>query len=156
VEIQAIVKRKGRIRAGRGFSRGELREVNLSVKEALKLGIPVDVRRSTRHDENIEILRSFLTKSLQAKKPPRPAETVSHIKARKKSESKEVETMLNLTQVPGIGEKRAQQLKNLGIDSIEKLVKADPKEISKRLRVTERSVSKWIADAKQILSHKEN
>jgi len=60
MKLQAIVKRKRRIRAGRGFSRGELREVNLSVKEALKLGIPVDVRRSTRHDENVDILRSFL------------------------------------------------------------------------------------------------
>jgi len=156
MKIQAIVKRKGRIRAGRGFSREELGEVKLSIKEALKLGIPVDVRRSTRHDKNIEILKSFLTKSLQAKKPPRPAETVSGIKAKKKNETKEDKTILNLTQVPGIGEKRAQQLKNVGIDSIEKLAKADPEEISKRLRVTEKLASKWIADAKQILSQRKN
>ena len=67
--IRALVKRKRRVRPGRGFSRAELREAGLSVKEALKLGIPVDVRRSTRHEENIEALRSFLVRGPWAKKP---------------------------------------------------------------------------------------
>lgn len=149
MKIQAIVKRKRRIRAGRGFSRGELREVNISVKEALKLRIPVDIRRSTRHDENINILKSFLAESLQAEKAPTP------VKERKKGKGKEVKVTRNLTQVHGIGEKRAQQLKNIGIDSIEKLVEADPKEVSKSLGFSEKSVSKWISNAKQVLSHGE-
>ena len=68
MKIQAIVKRKRRIRLGRGFSRAELKEVGLSVKEALTLGIPVDVRRSTKHDENLKTLRSFLAKGPQAEK----------------------------------------------------------------------------------------
>ncbi len=150
MKLQALVKRKRRIRTGRGFSKGELKEVNLSIKEALKLGIPVDVRRSTRHDENIEILKSFLAENLQVKKSAKPAEAVSDIKVRKKR-NKEVKTISNLTQLQGIGEKRAQQLRNLGIDSIEKLAKADPKEISENLRVSEKLVSKWISDAKQML-----
>ena len=70
MRIQALVKRKRKVRTGRGFSREELREVNLSIKDALKIGIPVDIRRSTKHDENIEILKSFLTESLKAKKNP--------------------------------------------------------------------------------------
>ena len=152
MKIQAIVKRKRRIRAGRGFSRGELREVNLSVKEALKLGIPVDIRRSTVHDENIDVLKSFLAETLQAKKSL-TSEAVVHAKERKRS--KEVKVTHNLTQVPGIGEKRAQQLKIMGIDSIEKLAEADPKELSKKLKVSEKSVSKWISNAKRFLSHEE-
>jgi large subunit ribosomal protein L13e len=77
VRIWAIVKRKRRIRPGRGFSRAELKEVNLSVKEALKLGIPVDVRRSTKHDENVEILRSYIAKSPYAKKSLPTTESAS-------------------------------------------------------------------------------
>ena len=150
MKIQALVKRKRRIRTGRGFSKGELREVNLSVREALKLGIPVDVRRSTKHNENIKILKSYLTESLHAEKPSRPAKIRSK-SVKKKSEEKAGETMLDLTRVPGIGQKRAQQLKNAGINSVEKLAEADPKELSKILQVAEKSVSKWIANAKQVL-----
>ncbi len=49
-----------RLRSGKGFSRGELTKVGLTVKEALKLGIPVDKRRRSVHDWNVEILRKFL------------------------------------------------------------------------------------------------
>jgi len=154
MKIRAIVKRRRRIRTGRGFSRGELRDVNLSVKEALRLGIPVDIRRSTRHGENIDILKSFLKGRLQAEEVSEHKEAISEIKVKKQIKSK-VEAIQNLMQVPGIGEKRAHQLKDAGIDSIEKLVKADPKEISEKLRVTEKSASKWISNAEQILSQKE-
>jgi len=151
MKLQALVKRKRRIRAGRGFSRGELREVNLSVREALNLGIPVDVRRSTRHDENVEILKSYLAEALHVEKSPKSAVTISDRNVKKKSKEKTGKTMLDLIEVPGIGQKRAQQLKNAGINSIDELVKADPKEVSKNLQVTEKTVSKWIANAKQLL-----
>jgi len=51
---------KMEVRIGRGFSIGELKEVGLSEKEARKLGIYVDRRRKSIHNENIEILRKFL------------------------------------------------------------------------------------------------
>jgi len=52
LKLKAIVKRKRRIRVGKGFSRDELKAVGLSVKQALKMGIPVDVRRSTMHRDH--------------------------------------------------------------------------------------------------------
>jgi len=156
MKLQALVKRKRRIRAGRGFSKGELREVNLSLKEARELGIPVDIRRSTRHDENIEILKSYLAEALHAKEPPRSSEAVFDRNVKEKRKDKAVKTMLDLTQVPGIGPKRAQQLKNVGVNSVEDLVKADPKEVSRNLQVTEKTVSKWIANAKQILQSRKD
>ncbi|MFQ6081175.1 MAG: ribosomal protein L13e [Candidatus Bathyarchaeia archaeon] len=55
-----VRKRNGRTRRGRGFSRGELREIELDFKQALKLGIPIDRRRKTKHEENIKILERYL------------------------------------------------------------------------------------------------
>jgi len=49
-------------RIGRGFSKGELEAVGLTFKEALKLGIPIDKRRRTIHEWNIEILKGYLEK----------------------------------------------------------------------------------------------
>ena len=61
MEIQPIVHRKGcKKRKGRGFSRNELKEVGLSLGIALKMGIPVDKMRRTKHVENVEALRHWL------------------------------------------------------------------------------------------------
>jgi large subunit ribosomal protein L13e len=61
MKVQSIVQKKGgRTKGGRGFSRGELREVGIDIKRALKLGISVDVRRKTRHEENVKRLKQFL------------------------------------------------------------------------------------------------
>ena len=61
MKIQPIVQKKGgRTKGGRGFSRGELREVGIDIKRALKLGISVDVRRKTKHEENVRRLKQFL------------------------------------------------------------------------------------------------
>jgi ribosomal protein L13E len=46
MEVYAVVHRQRKSRKGKGFSRGELKEVGLSLKQALKLGIQIDPRRS--------------------------------------------------------------------------------------------------------------
>ncbi len=48
------------LREGRGFSIPEIREVGLSIKEAQLLGIPVDKRRRSKWEWNIEALRKYL------------------------------------------------------------------------------------------------
>jgi len=65
-----IFKKGGKQRCGKGFSREELKKAGLSLKEALKLGIPVDSRRRTAHEENVEVAKTF-TQGKKAKSKPK-------------------------------------------------------------------------------------
>jgi len=64
-------------REARGFSVGEVKAVGLTVREARLLGIYVDERRKSVHEENVERLRQYLVelkKALeQGAEPPEPA-----------------------------------------------------------------------------------
>jgi len=63
MKIQSVVqKRKGRIQKGKGFSRDELKEAKIDFRQALKLAIPIDLRRKTKHEENITALKAHLHK----------------------------------------------------------------------------------------------
>ncbi len=48
------------LRAGRGFSLGELREAGLTPEKARKLGLYVDKRRRSVHPWNVEALKRFV------------------------------------------------------------------------------------------------
>jgi len=50
----------GKLRSGRGFSMQELKEASVSLGLAKKLGLYVDKRRSTKREENISALKSWL------------------------------------------------------------------------------------------------
>jgi large subunit ribosomal protein L13e len=69
-EIQAkVLKRAGKQRFGRGFSRNEIKKAGTDRKEALKLGIPLDSKRRTVHEENVETIKTFLKNRRTAVKP---------------------------------------------------------------------------------------
>ena len=59
-------------------------------------------------------------------------------------------TVAPLTEVKGIGEKRAEQLKGLGINSIEELAKASAKELASELKISPKITAKWIGNAKKL------
>ena len=58
---------------------------------------------------------------------------------------------MDLTQVKGIGEKRAAQLKALGINSADELTKVSAKTIAKKLKISPKIVNKWIDSAKELV-----
>jgi large subunit ribosomal protein L13e len=69
MKIGAVVfKRDGKPREGRGFSREELKKVSLDSGKALRLGIPIDLKRRTLHEENVEKLKEYL-KTVEKPKP---------------------------------------------------------------------------------------
>lgn len=58
--MRATVKSpKGKKRVGRGFSLFELKEAGINIKEAKKLGIYVDKRRKSLHEENVKKLKEL-------------------------------------------------------------------------------------------------
>ena len=67
-----ILKQDGEQRLGRGFSREELKRAGSNLKEAVKLGVPVDDKRKTVHEENIEAVKTFLQEKRPASKPKKP------------------------------------------------------------------------------------
>lgn len=48
-------------RAGRGFSLQELKEANITPQVAKRLGLYVDKQRSTKKEENVTALKSWLS-----------------------------------------------------------------------------------------------
>jgi large subunit ribosomal protein L13e len=64
-----VFKDVGKQRFGRGFSRDELKKAGTSLTEAVKLGVLVDSRRKTSHDENVEAVKTFLAARKTAQKP---------------------------------------------------------------------------------------
>jgi len=55
-----VFKKGGKERYGKGFSVEELKRSGISFKEALRLGVPVDSKRRTAHEENVEAIKTFL------------------------------------------------------------------------------------------------
>jgi len=56
-----------------------------------------------------------------------------------------------LTSIEGIGVRRAEKLKSCGVNSVQDLANFDPKELSEKLQISEKRVSKWIDEAKKVL-----
>lgn len=75
-----ILKPDGKQRNGRGFSCNEIGKAGLNAIEATRLGLPVDFRRKTAHDENVEAVKAYVKKA-KAKAKPKP-------KPKPKAESK--------------------------------------------------------------------
>ena len=69
--ISPIVESGDILRDGKGFSAEELAAVELSMGKAKSLGIPVDPKRKSGYEENVEVLKEFLeeTKDLNYKVP---------------------------------------------------------------------------------------
>jgi large subunit ribosomal protein L13e len=70
-----IVKPDGKQRSGRGFSLEELKKAGLNPAEARKLEIPIDKRRKTAHDQNVETIKAYAEKKKAEVKPKKKQQT---------------------------------------------------------------------------------
>jgi large subunit ribosomal protein L13e len=63
-----VTSQTGKERLGKGFSPDEIKEAGLDAGSARKLGIPVDWKRKSSHEENVEALKSHAEKKPAAKR----------------------------------------------------------------------------------------
>ncbi len=110
MSIHSVVKISGKIREGKGFSKAELKAAELSVSDALKHGISIDSRRSSKHEENVAMLKTYFktaepkasAKKVKVKKPVRP----------------------EIEEIEGIGPVYAKKLVDTGINTTADLLEA--------------------------------
>jgi len=89
---------------------------------------------------------------------PRQIETVEAVKettAKEAVTKTETKSSLKLVDVKGIGPKRAEQLRSIGIQSVEELAKQSSEELSKKANVSTKIAGKWIEEAKKTLEEKQ-
>ena len=78
--------------------------------------------------------------------------TIEKLEAREETTAKaEAKPSLELIDVKGIGPKRAEQLKKIGIQSVEALAKESSEELSKKAKISTKIADKWIKAAKEAL-----
>lgn len=167
-EIKPVVRVPGslnKVREGRGFSLGELKEANLTLHDAKRIGIRVDKRRRSVHEENVEALRK-LVDALKAGKAGRevgvekeaveeaPAKKVEEAKVEKVERVEVAEEGTPLTVLKGLGPKTAEKLKSAGVENLEQLVKSDAKRLSEATGVSEKRLASWIEEAKELVKKK--
>ena len=64
-----ILKSGGKQRSGRGFSTEELQKAGIDLAEAKRLEIPVDKRRKTVYDQNVQAVKIYAEKKETDDKP---------------------------------------------------------------------------------------
>ncbi|MEM3665806.1 MAG: helix-hairpin-helix domain-containing protein [Candidatus Bathyarchaeia archaeon] len=64
-------------------------------------------------------------------------------------------TKMEITKVKGIGEKRAEQLKALGISGVEDLAKASAQDLAVKLKISPKITGRWIENAKMLIEGSE-
>jgi len=84
--------------------------------------------------------------------PPPPAQTSvkEEVKGQKTEKTALESSAVELTQVKGIKEKRAEQLKAIGINSIENLANASANDIAAKLKISPKITWKWVESAKEL------
>ncbi len=70
-----VPKKDGTQREGKGFSREEIEKAGTNLKDAIRLGVSVDTRRKTAHEENVEALKTFLQTKKIASKPKKKSKS---------------------------------------------------------------------------------
>ena len=81
-----IIKPNGKQRNGKGFSLHEIEKAGLNTADARKIGLPVDLRRKTTHEENVEAVKAYAKMAKVKTKPKLKAKPKAKPKKKPKSQ----------------------------------------------------------------------
>jgi large subunit ribosomal protein L13e len=79
-----ITKQNGKQSVGQGFSPNELKEAGLNKQQAKQIGISVDIKRKSTHQENVDCLKAH-AKQAKAKAETAPKKPKPTFKSKQKS-----------------------------------------------------------------------
>jgi len=145
VELKPIVispSNSYKWRAGKGYSYKEIRAADIPIDDLKKVGVPIDKRRKSLHQKNVDELATFY-RQLVANKTLTTYE--------KETETiKREQTIKHLTKLPEISKKDAEILIEGGILTISHLAEEDPELLANDLDIDLNIVKKWVESAKSI------
>ena len=81
-----ITKQNGKKSIGKGFSPTELKEAGINKQQAQQMGIRLDIKRKSAHDENVVALKAHSEK-VKALAAAKPQITKAEPKPKKKAKS---------------------------------------------------------------------
>lgn len=139
-------------RKGRGFSRRELEAANLTFDDALWIGLPVDKKRKSMHEENIEVLVKLLSEEGTEEEIFQEAQEEAPAKATpaptKKEAAPEEDVGVPLEEIPGVGPKTAERLREAGYVCAGDICQADIDELASIKGISKKSAEDLIDKAK--------
>ncbi|MHA1615122.1 MAG: ribosomal protein L13e [Candidatus Thorarchaeota archaeon] len=126
-------------RRGRGFSREETSQAGLTIDNARKMGLIVDLRRKTVYPENIEALKQY-TKDLE--------EIIAALaKEKVVVASKADDAVAELSSLRAVKASEAPLLADAGIKSFSDLAYCDIPKIAKKTGIDEERVTAMVKAA---------
>ena len=136
---EPVVKspRDARPKIGRGFSIDEAKQAGLTIAEARRMGLIVDLRRKTTHQENIDALKQY------AKDVLKIAATVSKPKP-VKGLDKAIDELSTLRAVKKV---EAKQLAEIGIMNMSDLAYCEITKVVKKTGIDEDRVMAMVKAA---------
>jgi ribosomal protein L13E len=81
-----ILKPDEKQRLGKGFSREELKKAGVNIAVARSIELPIDMRRRTVHDENVEAIKTYAAEEKNKRKTAE--KPVAQEKPRKQAKEK--------------------------------------------------------------------
>ncbi len=81
-----ITKHNKKHNLGKGFSPTELKNAGVNRQQARKIGLPVDIKRKSAHEENVACIKELVEKA-KAEAAAKPIEPVTEPKPKKKAKS---------------------------------------------------------------------
>jgi large subunit ribosomal protein L13e len=121
-------------RRGRGFSKDEVTQAGLTIDDARKMGLIVDLRRSTAYPENIEGLKQYM-KDLEKLIASLAEEEGVTTKAPKAVSSSDA--IAELSSLRAVKTEEAKLLVSAGITSISDLAYCEIDKVAKKTGIDE-------------------
>jgi hypothetical protein len=138
VEPMVRAPKTAKPRRGRGFSRDELEEAELTMKDARDMSVLVDIRRKTAYPENVEALKQYL-KDLEKIAAALEKEAAPKIDADAAA--------AELSSLRAVKKAEAPLLVDAGILSLEDLAYCEIEKVAKKTGIDEERITAMVKSA---------